>query len=140
MASPLMVPIAPLDLWSQPILRLPGMRSLCRSDCVLVTPIERDQLLSAGYAEDYREPEPSPEPEPAPPSIASMAIAAVVLGIEPESIAPEPAPEPDPIVEPEPIADGAEEPDQPAAAPEVELAGEPIAPRPNRRGRRGGGR
>lgn len=51
-----LVRISPLDLWSQPILRLPGMRTLCRSDYLLVTPFERDRLVSEGYAVDYEEP------------------------------------------------------------------------------------
>ena len=51
-----LVKIAPLDLWSQPMLRLPGMRTLCRSDYLVVTPVERDRLVSEGYAVDYEEP------------------------------------------------------------------------------------
>jgi hypothetical protein len=48
-----LVRVSPLDLWDEPVLRLPGMRPLCRSDYLLVTPTERDRLVSEGYAQDY---------------------------------------------------------------------------------------
>lgn len=66
MSSSYLVAIAPLPSWTEVVLRLSGMRPLCRSDYVLVTPIERDQLIRLGYAIDYERP---PEPVPIAPSM-----------------------------------------------------------------------
>lgn len=93
-----MVKIAPTDKWAEPMLRLSGLRSLCRSDYVDVTPFERDRLIELGYAIDYvAPPAPAPAPAPVPP---------------PE---PKPSPPPDPMsdAQPDPNPDG----DDPIADP-----------------------
>lgn len=129
-------PVAPLDLWSEPILRLSGMRSLCRSDYVLVTPYERDRLVSEGYAKDYQAP---PAESPASPELAvSAALEAVA---EPERPLEQPLESPE-ISEESEVAEessdsGTETEPESVNAPESsEVAGDSRG----RRGRRGGSR
>ncbi len=92
--------ISPTAKWTDPILRLSGMRTLCRSDYIEVTAFEGDRLIQLGYAIAYVPPPPQ--------AIASPPKPAPQPAIAPPDPEPTPDPEPEPEPTPEPASDDPE--------------------------------